>query len=188
MLGEKLGHVFDKPLEKLAAKIPLNPNTITVTGFLITLAGAYVLISDLRSGGLIVLAGGLFDMFDGIVARINSKTTSFGAFLDSVLDRISDAIIFIAIALNLLNKTSYTGALLATGTMVGAFLVSYTRARAEGLGKKCNVGLMERPERIILISFGAITGLIIMSLWVLVALTWFTVFQRIFYVRTKLQE
>lgn len=188
MFSEKLGHVFDKPLENFAKKIFLKPNTLTVTGFLITLLASYILISDLRFGGMMVIAGGLFDILDGVVARVNKKTSSFGAFLDSVLDRYSDALILIAIALNFWKSNNHSGILLCIGTLIGAFLISYSRARAEGLGSKCTYGIMERPERIILISFGAITGLMIPVLWVMVILTHFTVLQRIFYVWRIMNE
>ncbi|MEW6108453.1 MAG: CDP-alcohol phosphatidyltransferase family protein [Nitrospirota bacterium] len=182
MLSEKLGHAFDKPLSSFARKISLSPNALSVTGFFITLIASCVLAFNLRYGGILVLAGGLFDILDGVVARVNKKSSSFGAFLDSVLDRYSDAFILLAIAWNLGSNNNNTGAVLCLGSLIGAFLVSYSRARAEGLGEKCAYGLMERPERIIMVSFGAITGYIMPALWVLLILTHFTVFQRIYYV------
>jgi phosphatidylglycerophosphate synthase len=182
MLGEKLGHPFDKPLESIAKKISLNPNTITFTGFIVTLLAAVVLSRDLFLGGVMVLVGGFFDVLDGVVARVNAKSSRFGAFLDSVLDRYSDAFILLGIGWNLFNRSNLTGVVLCLGTLVGAFLISYSRARAEGLGESCSKGLLERPERVILISFGAITGFIIPALWVLVVLTHFTVLQRVYHV------
>jgi len=180
MLGEKLGHPFDKPLESFAKKIPLNPNTITITGFIVTLVAAVILRGDLLLGGVMVLAGGLFDILDGVVARANGKSSRFGAFLDSVLDRYSDAFILLGIGWNLFHRGNLTGVFLCLGTLVGAFLISYSRARAEGLGEECRNGLLERPERVILISFGAITGFIVPVLWVLVIFTHFTVLQRVY--------
>lgn len=182
MLGESLGHVFDKPLHNIAKNIPLSPNTLTVTGFIITIIASYVMTADMRLGGILVIAGGLFDILDGVVARINHKSSKFGAFLDSVLDRYSDALIFLGISFNLGMNRDYRGMILCLLTLVGAFLISYSRARAEGLGENCKYGLMERPERIILISFGAISGLITPVLWLLVILTHFTAIQRIYYV------
>jgi phosphatidylglycerophosphate synthase len=182
MLSEKFGHAFDKPLQSLAEKIHFSPNTVTVAGFLVTVLSAYVLSFDLFLGGIIVLAGGFFDMFDGIIARNNNKTTRFGAFLDSFLDRVSDALIFLGIAWNFNTFNNRTGIILCLTVLVGSFLISYARARAEGLGAKCTVGIMERPERIILISFGLITGLVMPILWIMLVLTWFTVFQRIYHV------
>ena len=188
MLSEKFGHALDKPLQKLAEKIPFSPNTVTVAGFLITIMSAYVLSFDLFIGGIFVLAGGSFDMLDGIIARINNKTSRFGAFLDSFLDRVSDALIFLGIAWNFSTAGNKTGVILCLAALVGSFLISYARARAEGLNTKCNVGTMERPERIILISFGLITGFIMPVLWILLVLTWFTVIQRIFYVWKTMGE
>lgn len=182
MIGERLGHFIDRPLSRIAKKTPFSPNTISIAGFLVTIGASYVLMSDLMTGGILILAGGFFDMLDGVVARINNKRTKFGAFLDSVLDRYSDSLILLAIAWNLEAHDNHTGALLCLIALVGALLVSYVRARAEGLGETCQYGLMERPERLILISFGALTGLIYPVLWILVVLTHFTVFQRIYYV------
>jgi phosphatidylglycerophosphate synthase len=182
MIGEKFGHVFDKPLEKIARMIPLDPNTLTVSGFIITVVACYILVSNLYVGGMLVLGGGVFDILDGVVARVNHKSSRFGAFLDSVLDRYSDAFILLAVAWNLGNHGNYPGVALCLLTMVGAFLTSYSRARAEGLGEHCNHGLMERPERLVLISLGAITGYVIPVLWILVILTHFTVIQRIYLV------
>lgn len=182
MLGEKFGHPFDRPLESIARKIPLAPNTITVTGFFITLLASLILSVDLLCGGMLVLTGGLFDVLDGVVARVNGRSSHFGAFLDSVLDRYSDALILLGIGWNLYDRNNLTGVVLCAGTLVGAFLISYVRARAEGLGKSCKNGLLERPERVVLISIGAITGFIMPVLWVLVVLTHFTVLQRVYHV------
>jgi phosphatidylglycerophosphate synthase len=183
MFGEKFGHVFDKPLEGFARHIPLSPNTLSLIGFLITVLASFFLVTDLKLGGVFILLGGAFDVLDGVVARVNHKTSKFGAFLDSVLDRYSDALIMLGIAWNLFDKNDYQGVVLCLGAMVGALLISYTRARAEGIGESCSHGLMERPERVVLISFGAITGLMMPVLWIMLVLTHFTVLQRILHVR-----
>ena len=182
MLSEKYGHAFDGPLGKIAKKIPLSPNSLSIIGFIITLFACYILSSDLLTGGILMLVGAIFDVLDGVVARTNNKTTRFGAFLDSVLDRYSDAFILLSIAYNLGNVSNSTGVILSMGTLLGSFLISYSRARAEGIGEECKYGIMERPERLIFISLGAISGFIIPTLWVLVFLTNFTVLQRIYYV------
>lgn len=183
MIGEKLGHVFDKPLRNIAAGISLSPNFLTVFGFVVMVTASIVLVFDMRTGGVLVLMGAFFDLLDGVVARINHKTTVFGAFLDSVLDRYADACIFLSVSLNLFLHDNITGMVLSLLVLVGALLVSYVRARAEGLTLDCKIGLMERPERIILIVFGAISGLMLPVLWVLVVLTHVTVLQRILHVR-----
>lgn len=178
MIGSVLGHFLDRPLFPIVKRLRINPNLITIAGFVITLIAAFVIPLDLRLGGLLILAGGLFDALDGIVARTNNRATRFGAFLDSLLDRLSDALIFMSLAVHLYIKRDLTGALLSLAAMVGAFLVSYARARAEGLGIDNQAGLMERPERIILIIFGTLTGWLNLVLWLMVILTYFTVFQR----------
>ena len=126
-----------------------------------------------------ILAGGLFDILDGVVARTKGKESRFGAFLDSVLDRYSDALILSAISLNSLVLQNIQLLYVCFGCIPGSFLVSYARARAEGLGVNCKNGLMERPERLVLISAGAIFGVMEPALWVLLVLTHLTVVQRI---------
>ena len=182
MLSERLGHVLDKPLAVIARTIPFSPNALSAAGFVTTLIACYILSYDFFFGGILVLVGSAFDMLDGVVARTNNKVTLFGAFLDSVLDRYADAAILLAIAYHLRADSQMTGVVLCMVALVGSLIVSYTRARAEGLGKKCKVGLLERPERIILISLGAISGLIMPALWVLAVLTNVTVMQRICHV------
>ena len=182
MLGNKFGHFLDVPLSSIAKRIPFSPNTITISGFLITITAALILPYDLRLGGIFIVFGGVFDMLDGIVARTKGKSTRFGAFLDSVLDRFSDAVLFIAVTWYFAQRENYTGALVCLGALVGAFLISYARARAEGLGESCHTGIMERPERIVLLAFGAITGWILPVMWGLLVLTYVTVIQRIHYV------
>jgi phosphatidylglycerophosphate synthase len=181
MFGNKFGHFLDAPLSSIAKRIPFSPNTLTIIGFIITITAALILPHHLRLGGILILFGGVFDMLDGIVARTKGKSTRFGAFLDSVLDRFSDAVLFLAVTWYFAQRENYTGALVCLGTLVGAFLVSYTRARAEGLGESCHAGLMERPERVVLLAFGAITGWILPVMWVMLVLTYITVIQRIHY-------
>ncbi|GAB4417319.1 MAG: CDP-alcohol phosphatidyltransferase family protein [Thermodesulfovibrionales bacterium] len=178
MLSARFGHLLDKPLVPLARGIRINPNLLTVTGFMITSIAAIVIPMNLRLGGLLILLGGIFDALDGVVARTNGRSTRFGAFLDSLLDRYSDAFIFLSIAWYLADRGDHTGAFLSIGTMVGAFLVSYARARAEGLGIDSHTGLMERPERIILIVFATLTGWLKPVLWIMFVLTQVTVVQR----------
>ncbi|NOX20526.1 MAG: CDP-alcohol phosphatidyltransferase family protein [Nitrospirae bacterium] len=185
MISARLGHFLDKPLEPIAKRIRITPNFFTVAGFVVTTAAATTIVFNPRIGGILILAGGAFDILDGVVARTNGKVTEFGAFLDSVLDRYSDAFVFLAIALYLYLQGDNIGALLSIGTMVGAFLISYARARAEGLGIDCHTGLMERPERVILTSIACITGYFLPVLVALFVLTHLTVLQRILHVKKQ---
>lgn len=182
MFGDKFGHFLDKPLEPLARKIAIHPNILTVIGFLITLVAAAVIPFHLKTGGILILVGGFFDLLDGIVARSNNAGTRFGAFLDSTVDRFSDFLIFFAIGWYFANINNLEGIILTSGSLLGAFMISYIRARAEGLSIKCNVGIMERPERIILISVGCLTGLIFYVMILLFILTYITVLQRFLHV------
>lgn len=182
MLSGRFGHFLDRPLSSLVRKIDINPNLLTVTGFLITTAAAIALSRDLFMGGALILLGGAFDVLDGTAARVNDRTTRFGAFLDSVLDRYSDAFLFLGLSWYFYKSDAPEGVILSLGTMVGALLISYTRARAEGLGQACRTGLMERPERVILMAFGALTGWIVPVMWVMLVLTHATVLQRVHHV------
>lgn len=182
MLSARLGHFLDRPLTPVAKKFSFNPNILTVAGFAVTCLAALVIPSNPPVGGLLILLGGLCDMCDGILARVNGRATSFGAFLDSLLDRYSDAFLFISIAWYLAAKGDHTGAFVSIGTMVGALLVSYARARGEGLGINSHVGIMERPERIILLIVAALTGWFTPILWVMLVFTHITVGQRAYVV------
>lgn len=178
MISYKLGHFLDRPLAPLAKKITINPNILTLLGFVITTIAALVIPFNLRIGGLLIFVGGVCDMLDGVLARVNGRATSFGAFLDSLLDRYSDAFVFLSLAWYLAARGDHTGAFLSIGTMVGALLVSYARARGEGLGIDTQVGLMERPERVILLILATLTGWLVPVLWILFVFTHLTVVQR----------
>lgn len=183
MLSTRFDHLLDRPLSSFARRFNVDPNMITVIGFLITVVAAIALTRNLFLGGILILLGGSCDLLDGVFARVNKRTTNFGAFLDSVLDRYSDAILLTGFALYFLKTGSVTGLILSMGTMIGALIISYAKARAEGLGENCHTGLMERPDRIILMAFGALTGWIYPVMWIMVVLTHATVIQRVLHVR-----
>jgi len=183
LISAKLGHFLDEPLAPLAKRIAVSPNILTGAGFLITAAAALVIPFNTLAGGLLIIAGGFFDMLDGIVARTNGKSTRFGALLDSTLDRYSDSFIFIAIAWFFFDRNNLAGVMLSIGSLVGAFVISYVRARAEGIGIECAVGIMERPERVVLLAFGCITGWLFPVIVLLFLLSHITAVQRILHVR-----
>lgn len=181
MLSSSLARRIEIPLLPVLKKIKVSPNALTLAGFFITSAGAFVLANNFRVGGAIIVFGSIFDSLDGMVARASGRTSLLGAYLDSVLDRYSDAFIFLGAAYHL--RANPVAAALSLGSLAGAYLVSYTRARAEGLGVECKVGIMERPERIIIITAGAIFGFIIPALWVLLVFTHITAIQRILHTK-----
>lgn len=182
MISAKFGHILDKPLTSLVRGININPNILTITGFLVTILAALVIPFHMRLGALLIFVGGCFDILDGAVARTQGRATDFGAFLDSVLDRISDAALFLAISWHFHVAGNTTIAVISVMSMIGALMISYTRARAEGIGKKCSAGLMERTERIVLLTIACLTGFLAPILWIMLVLTWITVIQRIHFV------
>lgn len=148
-------------------KIGITPNVVTTTGLVLNIVAAVVLIyggfygkngdfSYVGWGGLIILFAGLFDMMDGQVARIGEMKSTFGALYDSVLDRYSELVTFFGICYYLSLHEYFWGSIIAFVALIGSLMVSYVRARAEGLGVECKVGLMQRPERVVLTSLGAI--------------------------------
>lgn len=168
-----------KPLATAAVRIGLTANAVTVLGFAITV-GAALLVAQgrLLAGGLILLLGAGFDMLDGAVARVEGGGSVRGAFLDSTLDRLSDAAIFLGAAWWLSSAGEDVGAALALGALVLGFMVSYVRARAEGLGFTCRVGVAERPERVIVMALGLLFDLLPAALVVLVLASAVTLAQR----------
>lgn len=172
----------------------VHPNTLSTIGFVLTLvAGLFYHQDHVRWAGLFVLLGGILDIFDGRVARQSGLASKFGSFYDSTLDRISEIVVFLGLA-SLYNTirpevedlAMIYVILLALG---GSLMVSYTRARAEGLGLDCSVGLMQRAERVVLLGLGSIVfglawdGLVLDLIIIIVAVTTnFTAIQRIVWV------
>lgn len=187
MLSARLGHFLDRPLRGLSLKIKVHPNILSIIGFIITLFSALIIPLYPFYGGIILSAGGLFDMVDGIVARNRNLISRFGAFLDSTLDRISDALLFIAVAIFFYLRDDVNHSILSIFCLVFSYLVSYTRARIEGLGGECRIGLAERPERIIFLIGGLLTGYIKLSLWLILISSFITALQRIYHARKVLK-
>jgi CDP-diacylglycerol--glycerol-3-phosphate 3-phosphatidyltransferase len=191
MIGNKIGHQLDPFLYKVLSKVfgeRGNPNSFTLMGFLATLiASIFILKEFWVAAGLMIILSGLFDLFDGVVARKLGKVTAFGGFLDSVLDRYSDLLLLLAFIIHYLRKGTPGSVILTFFVSIGTVLIPYIRARAEAIQIPCNIGLMERAERIILLSAGALFNLMEPILWILAILTHFTVLQRIYYVWKKLR-
>ncbi len=159
------------PFVKLLIRMGLTPNMVTLIGLALNIAVAVVFIAGAEqtnrgdldyvgwAGGLILFAG-LFDMLDGQVARLGNMSSRFGAMFDSVLDRYSEMILFFGICYYLVAHHYFLSSIFAFMALIGSMMVSYTRARAEGLGVECKGGMMQRPERVVLISLSAIaTGI-----------------------------
>jgi len=192
MIGNKIGHQLDPFLYKVLSKVfgeRGNPNSFTLMGFLATLiASIFILKEFWVAAGLMILLSGLFDLFDGVVARKLGKVTAFGGFLDSVLDRYSDLFLLLAFIIHYLRKGTPGLVILTFFVSIGTVLIPYIRARAEAIQIPCNIGLMERAERIILLSVGTLFQWMEPILWILAILTHFTVLHRIYYVWKKLRS
>lgn len=183
-----------RPIPRGLIERGVHPNAITTVGFAVTVsAGIAFFLGHVRIGGFLVLIGGIFDILDGQVARGSGLASVFGSFYDSTLDRISEIVVFLGIFSLYggghpdfpLPWMVYAVAL----ALAGSLMVSYTRARAEALGLDCKVGLMQRPERVVLIGVAAMlfggswNGFVLTGvLLVMAVLTNFTAFQRIVWV------
>jgi peptidoglycan lytic transglycosylase len=177
------------PIGLALFRLRLRPNHLTVAGLGVSLlaAAAFVTGRTRIAGGLLLLAG-LFDFFDGSLARASGQVTAFGAFLDSVIDRYSDLVVLLGIVVLFAQMPHARGAIVAMAGLVGSVMVSYTKARAESIGIECNVGVMERPERLICLIGGALFDLLEPSLWLLAILANVTAIQRILHTRRAVRD
>ena len=147
------------PAARLLAALGLSPNAVSVLGLLVAGGSAYLLSTGrFWAGGVVLLTAGLFDLMDGALARHTGRESRFGALLDSTLDRVSEAVVLIGLLVHYLETDSTEGVLLTYLALAGSVMVSYLRARAEGLGIECTVGIMTRPERVVVLGVGLIVG------------------------------
>jgi CDP-diacylglycerol--glycerol-3-phosphate 3-phosphatidyltransferase len=168
------------PMVSALQRLKVTPNQVTIAGTVLNMAAAALVVVDhLVYAGIVFLVAGCFDMLDGALARLAKKVTPFGAFLDSTLDRVSEGVILAAIAYLLAAQGRSIDAALVVLALLGSILVSYTRARAESLGLECKVGLMSRPERVILVALGLFFNVLPYVIYIMLALTAFTVIQRV---------
>lgn len=195
MLNTKIRGWWDglvRPVGVLASKGRISPNSVTLFGVAVQVAvAAYIITGHLLVAGLLAILASLVDGIDGAVAKASGRVTRFGALLDSTTDRLSDALFFIPIAWlygvspDISEHDEPWVAAVALVALVASFLVSYIKARAEGLGLECNVGIAERAERLILLIAALILSPLLPAIMVvLAALATITVAQRIVHVRS----
>ena len=173
-------------------RVGVTPNMVSFAGFALTIGAAALLATgNLRIGGGLLWVAAMFDMVDGTLARASENESKFGAFLDSTLDRYSESITFLGLVVYYAKAgDAQTHLLLIFLTLIGSWAVSYTRARAEGLDIECKVGILQRPERLVMLIAGLILGLVLPVLWFLAVMTNITAGQRIYevYVRTSTSQ
>ena len=185
-----IGRVTSYPLRAIigtCVKLGIHPNLLTFVGVLIAAAAGWALaIGDFMLAGVIMVASSIFDFIDGKVAQETGQTSLFGGFWDSVIDRFSDLALSVGLICLYASLGRVDLVLLTSVAMVFATMTSYTRARAESLIKKCKVGFMERPERIVLFMIGAFTNRMVNVMWIIAVLSVVTVINRIHYTYLEL--
>jgi CDP-diacylglycerol---glycerol-3-phosphate 3-phosphatidyltransferase len=186
---------FVNSIMRPLARLGITPNTLTLLGLLLSILTALVISQGfLLAGGLLVLFAGIFDMFDGAMARVRNAASTFGAFLDSTLDRYSESIILFGLFYYALQRPGLHDALwpfpyeqpwmiaLIYIAGIGSLMVSYAKARAEGLGLECKTGLLARPERVVILAIGLLTGTVMWALVLLAIFSHVTAIERIVHV------
>jgi CDP-diacylglycerol--glycerol-3-phosphate 3-phosphatidyltransferase len=187
-----IGRICMFPLRAIIATcvaLRIHPNVLTFVGVLINIAAAVALgLGRFVLAGVIMVVANIFDFIDGKVALELNAVSLFGGFWDSVIDRFSDISLFIGLIYlySLKDRTDYV--MIAALAMMFTVMTSYTRARAESIIKKCKVGFMERPERIVLFMIGAFTNRMAAVLWVILVLSVFTVADRIILTYRELRD
>src|SRR6202158_6015677 len=180
-----IGWVFGKMIHRIVGALALSrihPNVLTFFGLVINTWAAFLFAAGrFRTGALVVIGAGLFDMVDGRVARETNRVTRFGGFWDSVLDRYSDLCLFMGLLVYYASINRFFYIVLTAIVMTGSVMVSYARARAECTIPQCKVGFLERPERIVLIIIGALFDRMAPVLWVIAVLSNLTVIHRMIY-------
>jgi CDP-diacylglycerol---glycerol-3-phosphate 3-phosphatidyltransferase len=173
-----------RPLARVLSAIRVRPDALTVAGWVLSLGAATLFaLGYTKTAGAVMLFAGLFDALDGAVARESNRMSSFGAFLDSTLDRLSESAIFVGIVFFYASSARPYEALLAGVAMAFSLMTSYTRARAEGLGFECEVGLLERAGRVVILSLFSLSGFLIAGVGLVAVGALVTTVQRILHVR-----
>jgi len=171
------------PIAAVLDRLGASPNLLTALGFLLTGVVAWTLARGmLQLGGLLLLLVAPFDALDGALARLTGRQSRFGAFLDSTVDRFSEAVVFFGLLVYYIGQGARGEVLLIYTAIVGSLMVSYARARAEGLGLPCKVGLLTRIERVFVMGVGLLLGYPRLALWVVAVLANFTALQRMAHV------
>lgn len=177
------------PIAGFVSRTGISPNGVTFIGFLL-MAGVGLVLSQgyLQLAGLLLVVAAFFDAIDGTMARMQNRVTRFGGFFDSTLDRYAEAAIFLGILIYYMGRGASTEVILAYATIIGSLMVSYTRARGEGLGISIRGGLLSRLERMVILVIFLLLNQLTIALWILAPLTNFTAIQRIWLMWRATQE
>jgi len=186
-LRKVAANYLTRPVVKFLARTAVTPDFLTILSSLLAVGAAVLIITNhLVAAGLVVLAAGFLDMLDGALARHNNQSSRFGAVLDSTIDRISEAVLLFGILVFYTIHQAVLPAILVYVALIGSVLVSYIRARAEVVGIDCRVGLFTRAERVFVLVMGLLfswlDNALVIALAVIAVFSFFTVWQRLFYV------
>lgn len=173
------------PVIRFFIRLELNPNWFTTGGFILTIGAAILFATGhLRLAGAIILLAGTFDIVDGKVARATNRVTKFGALYDSTLDRYAEVLMFFGLAFYFVKADMFITSVAVSFALGGSVMVSYVRARAEALGFHCKIGIMQRPERVVYIGFGALIHIytLIFAILLIAVLANVTAIQRVYHI------
>jgi CDP-diacylglycerol--glycerol-3-phosphate 3-phosphatidyltransferase len=180
------------PLVRCLARTPLTPDVLTWLGFLVSVGAAVLVVTDhFLAAGIVVLVAGTFDMLDGALARLTNRVSRFGSILDSTLDRLSEAAVLLALLAVYAREQNVAGSLLVGVTLLLSLMVSYIRARIEGMGIECQAGFFTRPERVVVIALGLLLNqfdhALLAALAIIACFSFITVAERLIFAwrRTK---
>lgn len=192
-IGERIGNFLSKKRDSLAEwlmKSGLTPNALTLIGLIVNLFAAFFLAAGFhRMAGLILILANSFDVLDGALARVSNRITRFGDFFDSTIDRYSDLILYSGLIVFYSLKQDLFYVILVCIVAIGSVTTSYVRAKAQNvISVKCDVGFMERPERIVTLIIAALFNHIYIALWVLAITTHLAVIHRVLYVKKWLDS
>ena len=191
---EMLSTFVEQPVAGVLAKLGVSPNMVTLAGLVGAAISAWLISAGmLWIGGVVMLLAGILDLFDGALARSTGRDSPFGALLDSVVDRVSEIVVLLGLLIYYARGDSLEGTVLVYLTVGGSVMVSYLRARSEGLGIDCKVGIMTRPERVAALGIGLIVGhwvpvVILIVLGVIAGLTILTTAQRLIHTGRSLSS
>ena len=186
-MRKSISDYLTRHLVILLTRTPISPNSITWLGFILTLGAAVLIVAeDFVFAGIVVIFAGFLDMVDGALARKTNRVTRFGGILDSALDRLSEAALLLGILVLFARQQMVAETFLVGVTLLGSVMVSYLRARIEGAGLECRIGLFTRAERVIVLSLGLLLTpvshyALIVALLIVAVLSFITTGQRLFY-------
>jgi CDP-diacylglycerol--glycerol-3-phosphate 3-phosphatidyltransferase len=175
------------PFVDIIVRLHVHPNHFTILGLIASIIGAiFYAKHDIRLGGLFILLGGISDIIDGKVARKTGLSSKFGALFDSSLDRYAELFMFLGVAIYFVQKDYSITSIMVFLALGGSMMVSYVRARAESLGYECQVGIMQRPERIVFLGISSLihSWVLVVAIWMIAILANFTAIQRMYHVWT----